>query len=58
MSSVERLEANAGEPLGQHVGAQRHRRAHGAHRQRVADAGGVAAQQIELQRAERFVRES
>ena len=40
----------------QHVRAQQHRRAHGAHRQRLADAGGVAAQQIELQRAERVRR--
>ena len=43
---VERLDADAGEALGQHVRAQRHRRAHGAHRQRLADAGGVAAQQV------------
>ena len=31
-------------------------RAHRAHRQRLADAGGVAAQQVELQRAERVAR--
>ena len=49
---LERLDANAGEALRQHVRAQRHRRAHGAHRQRLADAGGVAAQQIQLQRGE------
>ena len=48
---LERLDADAGEALRQHVGAQRHRRAHRAHRQRLADAGGVAAQQVELQRA-------
>ena len=46
---VERLDANAGEAFGQHIGAQRHRRAHGADRQRLVDAGGVAAQQVDLQ---------
>ena len=49
--------ADAGEPFRQHVGAQRHRRAHGADRQRLADAGGVAAQQVQLQRLERVGRD-
>ena len=34
---LERLDADAGEPFRQHVGAQRHRRAHGADRQRIAE---------------------
>ena len=46
---LERLDANAGESLRQHIRAQRHRRAHGAHRQRLVDAGRVAAQQVDLQ---------
>ena len=54
--ALERGAANAGEALGEHVRAQRHRRAHRAHRQRLADAGRMAAQQIELQRAERAAR--
>ena len=54
---VERLEPDAGEPLGQHVGAQRHRRAHDGHRQRLADAGGMAAQQVDLQLRQRVVRD-
>ena len=54
---VERLEPDAGEALRQHVRAQRHRRAHGADRQRLADAGRVAAQQVELQRFERVGRD-
>ena len=54
---LERLAPDAGEALGEHVRAQRHRGAHGADRQRVADAGGVAAQQVHLQRAERVARD-
>ena len=46
-----------GEAFRQHVRAQRHRRAHGARRQRLADAGGVAAEQVELQRFERVGRD-
>ena len=53
---VERLDANARVALGQHVGAQRHRGAHRAHRQRLVDAGGVAAQQIDLQRRQIVAR--
>ena len=49
---LERLDADARVALGQHVGAQRHRRAHRAHRQRLADAGGVAAHQVHLQGVE------
>ena len=33
---IERLAADAGVALGQHVGAQRHHRPHGARRQRLA----------------------
>ena len=49
----ERLDADAGEPLRQHVGAQRHHRAHDGHRQRFADAGRVTAQQVQLQLRQR-----
>jgi hypothetical protein len=49
---LERFEADARVAFGQHVGAQRHGRAHGAHRQRRVHAGGMAAQQIQLQRRE------
>ena len=51
---LERLEPDAGEALRQHVGAQRHRRAHDRHRQRLADARGVAAQQVHLQLRQRL----
>ena len=54
---LERAAADAGEALGEDVGAQRHRRTHGADRQRLADAGRVAAQQIELERAKRIARD-
>ena len=54
MSAFERLEPDAREALRQHVRAQRHRRADGADRQRLADAGGMAAEQVDLQRAERL----
>ena len=53
---VQGLEADSREALCQHVGPQRHRRPHGAHRQRIAHAGRVAAQQIDLQRVERVGR--
>ncbi len=46
---VERLDADAGISFRQHVGAQRHRRAHRAHRERRIDAGGMTAQQVQLQ---------
>jgi adenylosuccinate synthase len=49
---LERLDADAREALGQHVRAQRHRRANRPHRQDLADARGVAAQQVDLQRRE------
>ena len=52
MQRLERLEADAGEPLRQHVRAQRDQRAHDRHRQRFADARGVAADEIELERGE------
>ena len=50
---LERFDADTRESLGQHVGAQRHRGAYGAHRQRVAQPGRVTSQQIGLQRFER-----
>ena len=50
---LERLDAGCRRTLGQHVGAQRHRGAHGTHGQRIADARRVAAQQVDLQRVER-----
>jgi hypothetical protein len=37
--------------FGQHVGAQQGRRAHRRHVERFADTGGVAADEVELQRA-------
>jgi hypothetical protein len=46
------FDADARKPFGQHVGTQRHRGAHRAHRQRGVDARGVTAQQVELQRGE------
>jgi hypothetical protein len=49
---LERLDANARVAFGEHVGAQRHGGAHAAHRQRRVDAGGMTAQQIQLQRGE------
>ena len=55
---TERLEADSGEAFRQHVGPQRHRCAHDRHRQRIADTGGVTAQQIELQLGERVVRDA
>ena len=54
----QRLETDAGESFRQHIRAQRHRRADDRHRQRVADAGGMTAQQIELQFGERVVRDA
>ncbi len=54
--AFERDAADAGESFGEHVGAQRHRRAHRANGERLADAGRVAAEQIELERAERAAR--
>ncbi len=54
---LERGEADAREAFREHVGAQRHRRPHGADRQRIAQPGGVAAQQVELQRFERVRRD-
>ena len=51
------LDANSGKPFREHIGAQRHRRADDRHRQRIADAGGVTAQEIHLQLGERVVRD-
>jgi hypothetical protein len=52
----ERLNAYAGESLGEHVGPERHHRAHDRHWQRLPDAGGVTAKQVELQLGERLRR--
>ena len=49
----ERAAANAGVTLREDVRPQQHGRTHGAHRQRFADAGGMASQQIQLKRAQR-----
>ena len=49
---LQRLHANPGEAFRQHVGAQRHRRTHNRHRQRIANACRMASQQIDLQRVE------
>ena len=53
---IERVKTNAGEPFRQDVRAQRHGRAHDRHRQWVADARGVAAQKVHLQRVELLAR--
>ncbi len=50
---LERLDPHPREPERQHVRPERHRRADDADRQRLADAGRVAAQEIDLQRVER-----
>jgi hypothetical protein len=54
--AVECRAPDAGVALREDVGAQRHHRAHGARRQRLADAGRMAAQQVALQRAEGAAR--
>ena len=46
---LDRLDARAGEALGERVRAQEHRRPDDLVRVRLADAAGVAAQQPELQ---------
>ena len=48
----ERLEADAGESLRQHVGAQHHHGAHGGDVERFTHSRRVAAQQVDLQRRE------
>ena len=53
----ERRDADARIALRQHVGAKRHHRADGAHRQRIVDARGMAAKEIELELAERVLRD-
>ncbi len=55
---LQRLEPDAREPLRQHVRPQRHRRADDGHGERIADAGGVAAEQVHLQRPERVWRDA
>ena len=54
--ALERGSANAGVALGEHVRAQRHRRAYRANRERLADARRVTAKQIELERTKRAAR--
>ena len=49
---VDRGDADAGVTARQHVGAQQHHRAHDAHVERRADAGRVAAQQVDLELVE------
>ena len=53
---IERRAPDARVALREHVRAQRHHRAHGARRQRLADARRVAAQQVPLELAERVSR--
>ena len=53
---VERRAPDAGVALREHVRPQRHHRPHRARRQRLADAGRVAAQQVPLQRPQRVPR--
>ena len=55
---VERLEPDAGMAACQDVGAQRHHRADDGDGEEVADAGGMAAQQVDLQRVERVGRDA
>ena len=50
----DRPASDAGESFRQYVRPQGHRRADRAHAERLADAGGVAAQQVQLQRFERI----
>jgi hypothetical protein len=54
---VECLEPDAGVALGQNVRAQRHRGSNHGNRQRLAHAGGMAAQQVDLQLRQRVVRD-
>ena len=54
----ERLDANARESLRQHVGAQQHRCPHDRHGQRVANARGMAPEEIELQGVELVGRDA
>ena len=54
---LERRAPDAREALGQDVRPQRHRGTDGSNRQGVTDAGGVAAQEVHLQRAERVTRD-
>jgi hypothetical protein len=51
------FDANSGKSFGEHIRAQRHRRADHGDRQGIADTGRVTAQQIHLQFGERFVRD-
>jgi hypothetical protein len=46
------LNADARVAFRQHIRAQQHRRANNRRRQRFADAGCMAAQQVDLQRAQ------
>jgi hypothetical protein len=54
---IQCFEPDARIALGQDVGPERHRRPHLAHGQQIADARGVAAHQVALQRLERVGRD-
>ena len=54
---LERRPPDAGETLGKDVGAERHRGANLAHGQRLTDAGGVTAEQVDLQCSKRLSRD-
>ena len=54
---LDRLPPNARGAGGQRVGAQQDRRAHDLGRERLADAAGVAAQQVELQPRDLVMRD-
>ena len=55
---LERLEPHAREALGQHVRAQQHERARLGLAERLADARGVAAHQVQLQLAQLLARDA
>jgi len=55
---VEGFEPDAGVALGQHVRTQGHRRADDLRREWIADAGGMAADQIDLKRAQLIARDA
>ncbi len=52
---IDGIEPDAGKAFRQHIHAQRHRRPDNGNRQRLTDAGGVAAQQVDLQLRERVM---
>jgi hypothetical protein len=54
---IERARSHTGIPARQHVRPERHRRAHGTSRERLADPGRMAAEQVQLQGAQGVVRD-